>query len=97
MKKTLITIAIIALSITLKAQQTNQLPKTVTINTSDLIGLYARLDTLTNFLQSSELKGSQITLIGQLIQRRILPLNATLTRRIQFVADSTKKAATIKK
>jgi len=88
MKKTILTISIIALSISVKAQQ---LPKTVTINTADLIGLYSRIGTLNQILHGSELKGTEVTFLMNKLFAGQAPLTATIQRRIKFVADSLKK------
>jgi|GEM_PF-2232451 hypothetical protein len=89
MKRTILTtITLLALSISVKAQQ---LPKTVTINTADLIGLYSRIDTVNAILHQSELKGTEVTFLMAKIFAGQAPLTATIQRRIKFVADSLER------
>ena len=86
MKRTILTtITLLALSISVKAQQ---LPKTVTINTADLIGFYRRIDTVNAILHQSELKGTEVTFLMNKLFAGQAPLTATIQRRIKFVADS---------
>ena len=85
MKSIIITAALILGIGTAKAQQ---LPKTVTINTADLIGLYSRIDTVNQMLHGSELKGTEVNFLMAKLFAGQAPLTATIQCRIKFVADS---------
>ena len=85
MKSIIITAALI-LGIT--AAKAQQIPKTTTINTADLIGLYTRIDTVNAILHQSELKGTEVNFLMAKIFAGQAPLTATIQRRIKFVADS---------
>ena len=89
MKK--LTILTAALILGISAAKAQQLPKTVTINTADLIGLYSRIDTVNQILHGSELKGTEVTFLMNKLFAGQAPLTATIQRRIKFVADSLER------
>lgn len=89
MKKSITLLAILSLSIFAKAQTT---PQNVSIPVSQVQALYARIDTVSAWLQGSELKGSQITWLISKLEAGKLPITTTIQTRFKAIKDSTDKA-----
>lgn len=89
MKKSIAILALLSASFLTKAQTP---PANVSIPLKQITDLYSRIDTVTSWLQQSELKGNQITWLISKLQAGTTPISLTINARLKAIKDSTDKA-----